>query len=68
MNMEIQYTDTSHVLKILTILIKMMMVRLSKNNKRKKSTVPTIQNLQEKNLWKSIRWLKKQENLKNIFR
>lgn len=30
MNMEIQYTDTSHVLKILTILIKMMMVRLSK--------------------------------------
>ena len=30
MNMEIQYTDTSHVLKILIILIKMMMVRLSK--------------------------------------
>lgn len=59
--MEIQYTDTSHVLKILTILIKMMMVRLSKNNKRKKESVPTIQNLQEKNLWKSIRWLKKQE-------
>ena len=28
--MEIQYTDTSHVFKILTILIKMMMVRLSK--------------------------------------
>ena len=35
--------------------------KIVKKTIEKKESVPTIQNLQEKNLWKSIRWLKKQE-------
>ena len=35
--------------------------KIVKKTIREKESVPTIQNLQEKNLWKSIRWLKKQE-------
>ena len=55
MNMEIQYTDTSHVLKILTILIKMMMVRLSKKSNKRKNESCTYNPKsckEKKYLWK----------------
>lgn len=41
--------------------------KIVKKTIREKESVPTIQNLQEKNLWKSIRWLKSKK-FKNIFR